>query len=604
MDDAIRTIAELPFYVHGRHPKDALIGQCSGDSMNMLSTQEFFDLVRDQSLGLGTLGIEAGDRVAILSDSRPEWMMADLAILTLGGVTVPIYPTLPPSQVRYILADSNASAIVAANEEQAAKVRAVWDDLPGLRTLVVMDGPVEGAGGDDGTGRETLSLEALAARGHQHLITGDGVGLRYKETALAIEPDQLATIIYTSGTTGEPKGVMLTHRNVASNMIDSAGVVILNEEDVTLSFLPLSHAFERLVNYLNLWRGVTITFAESLDTIAPNMQLVRPTVMTGVPRVYEKLHARIFEAVASAPPIRRKLFHWAVGVGAARARAQMAGKPVPLGTALQFPLADRLVLSKIRGRLGGRIRILVSGSAPLMVPVAEFLFAIGAPVLEGYGLTETSPTVSVNPLEKPRLGTVGPAIPNVEIRIAGDGEVLVRGPNVMQGYYNKPEATNEVIRDGWFHTGDLGSLDDDGYLTITGRKKELIVTAGGKNIPPAPIEAALKRSPLVAEAVLIGDRRPYCAALLIPDFPAVAARLSTDDASHEALVERPEVVQLFDDVVADVNADLAPHEQVKRFALLPAEFTIATGELTPTLKVKRNIVSDRWANAIERLYAN
>ena len=604
MDDAIRTIAELPFYVHGRHPKDALIGRCSGDSMNMLSTQEFFDLVRDQSLGLGALGIEAGDRVAILSDSRPEWMMADLAILTRGGVTVPIYPTLPPSQVRYILADSNASAIVAANEEQAAKVRAVWDELPGLRALVVMDGPVADITGDGGAGRETLSLEALAARGHQHLITGDGVGLRYKETALAIEPDQLATIIYTSGTTGEPKGVMLTHRNVASNMRDSADVVVLNEADVTLSFLPLSHAFERLVNYLNLWRGVTITFAESLDTIAPNMQLVRPTVMTGVPRVYEKLHARIFEAVASAPAIRRKLFHWAVGVGAARARAQMAGNPAPLGTALQFRLADRLVLSKIRGRLGGRIRILISGSAPLMVPVAEFLFAIGAPVLEGYGLTETSPTVSVNPLEKPRLGTVGPAIPNVEIRIAEDGEVLVRGPNVMQGYYNKPEATNEVIRDGWFHTGDLGSLDDDGYLTITGRKKELIVTAGGKNIPPAPIEAALKRSPLVAEAVLIGDRRPYCAALLIPDFPALAARTSAGDAAHEALVERPDVVQFFDDVVADVNADLAPHEQVKRFALLPAEFTIATGELTPTLKVKRNIVSDRWADAIERLYAD
>ena len=607
MDDAIRTIAELPFYVHGRHPKDALIGRCSGDSMNMLSTQEFFDLVRDQSLGLGALGIEAGDRVAILSDSRPEWMMADLAILTRGGVTVPIYPTLPPSQVRYILADSNASAIVAANEEQAAKVRAVWDELPGLRALVVMDmdGPVEDTTGDGGAGRETLSLEALAARGHQHLITGDGVGLRYKETALAIEPDQLATIIYTSGTTGEPKGVMLTHRNVASNMRDSGDVVVLNEADVTLSFLPLSHAFERLVNYLNLWRGVTITFAESLDTIAPNMQLVRPTVMTGVPRVYEKLHARIFEAVASAPAIRRKLFHWAVGVGAARARAQMAGKPAPLGTALQFRLADRLVLSKIRGRLGGRIRILISGSAPLMVPVAEFLFAIGAPVLEGYGLTETSPTVSVNPLEKPRLGTVGPAVPNVEIRIAEDGEVLVRGPNVMQGYYNKPEATNEVIRDGWFHTGDLGSLDDDGYLTITGRKKELIVTAGGKNIPPAPIEAALEafaarrrgRADWRPPALL---RRAADTRLPRPRGPHVGGRRGRT----RALVERPDVVQLFDDVVADVNADLAPHEQVKRFALLPAEFTIATGELTPTLKVKRNIVSDRWADAIERLYAD
>ena len=605
MDDALRTLAELPFHVLGRHPKDALIGRCRGDATDMLSTREFFDQVRDQSLGLGTLGVNRGDRVAILSDSRPEWMIADLATLTLGGITVPIYPTLPPAQVGYILADSEASVVVAADEEQAAKVREVWEGLPSLRALVVMDAPDGNGAAADGTpqsGREVLSLEDLAARGHQHLITGNGVGLRYKEAAMAIQPDQLATIIYTSGTTGEPKGVMLTHGNIAANMMDSGDVVVLSEADVTLSFLPLSHAFERLVNYLNLWRGVTITFAESINTIAPNMQLVRPTVMTGVPRVYEKLHARIFEAVESAPAIRRTLFHWAVGVGTARSRAQRAGKAVPLGAALQFGLADKLVLSKIRERLGGRIRILISGSAPLMVPVAEFLFAVGAPVLEGYGLTETSPTLSLNPLEKPKLGTVGPAIPHVELRIADDGEVLARGPNVMQGYYRKQAATDEVIRDGWFRTGDLGSLDGDGYLTITGRKKELIVTAGGKNIPPAPIEAALKRSPLVAEAVLIGDRRPYCTALLMPDFPTLTARLAAKDTARESLVEQPEVLRLFDDVVADVNTELAPHEQVKRFVLLPAEFTIATGELTPTLKVKRNVVADRWADAIERLY--
>ncbi len=599
-DEPVRTIAELPFYIHGRHPKDALIGRCRGDATEMLSTQEFFDRIRDQCLGLGVLGVKAGDRVAILSDSRPEWVMADLAILTLGGVTVPIYPTLPASQVRYILNDSEAVVTVAADAEQAAKVHEVWSDLPNLRTLVVMDTP-------DGVGtappeREAISLGALTARGHQRLITDDGVGRQYKETALAITPDQLATIIYTSGTTGEPKGVMLTHQNLATNMVDSARVVDVGKEDVALSFLPLSHAFERLVTYLDLWRGVTVTFAESLDTIAANMQLVKPTMMTGVPRVYEKLHARVHEAVAGAPAIRRALFHWAVGVGLGGARAFLAGRPAPLSVRLQAGLADKLVLSTIRGRLGGRIRFLVSGSAPLMVPVAEFLFAIGAPVLEGYGLTETSPTLTVNPMEKPKLGTVGPAIPNVELRIADDGEVLARGPNVMQGYYRKPEATAEVIRDGWFHTGDLGSLDEDGYLTITGRKKELIVTAGGKNIPPAPIEAALKRSPLVAEAVMMGDGRPYCTALLIPDFAALAAQAGAGNASREALVGRSEVVALFDAVVAGVNSDLAPHEQVKRFALLPAEFTIATGELTPTLKVKRNVVAERWGDAIERLY--
>lgn len=599
-DERVRTIAELPFYVHGRHPKDALIGRCRGDATEMLSTQEFFDRIRDQSLGLGGLGVKAGDRVAILSDSRPEWVMADLAILALGGVTVPIYPTLPASQVRYILNDSEAGVIVAADAEQAAKVREVWSDLSNLRTLVVMDAP-------DGAGSappecEAIRLEELTARGHQRLITDDGVGREYKETALAITPDQLATIIYTSGTTGEPKGVMLTHHNLATNMLDSASVVDVGEEDIALSFLPLSHAFERLVSYLDLWRGVTVTFAESLETIAPNMQLVRPTMMTGVPRVYEKLHARVHEAVAAAPAIRRALFHWAVGVGLERARAFLAGRPAPLSVRLQAGLADRLVLSKIRGRLGGRIRFLVSGSAPLTVQVAEFLFAIGAPVLEGYGLTETSPTLTVNPMEKPKLGTVGPAIPNVELRIADDGEVLARGPNVMQGYYRKPEATADVIRDGWFHTGDLGSLDEDGYLTITGRKKELIVTAGGKNVPPAPIEAALKRSPLVAEAVMIGDGRPYCTALLIPDFAALSAQAGTGDVPREELVESADVVALFDEVVAGVNGDLAPYEQVKRFALLPAEFAIATGELTPTLKVKRNVVAERWGDAIESLY--
>ena len=602
MEDRLTTLAALPFHFSGRHPKAALMGRCSGDGIDALSSSELFDRIRDVSLGLGGLGVEAGARVAILSDSRPEWVIADLATLTAGAVTVPIYPTLPAAQVRYILADSGASVAVAADEEQAAKVRAVWPELPDLRALVVMD---PGDAPDDGgaAGGEELSLDALVARGHQRLITEDGLGRRYKETATGISPDQLATIIYTSGTTGEPKGVMLTHGNVATNIMDAGGVVRLTDADEALSFLPLSHAFERAVVSLYLYNGVTVTFAESLETIARDLQRVRPTVMTGVPRVYEKLHARIHEAVAAGPALRRRLFHWAVGVGLARARATIEGRPVPLPVRLQFPLADRLVLSKIRGRLGGRIRFLVSGSAPLLVSVEEFLFAIGAPVVEGYGLTETAPTLTVNPLERPKPGTVGPAIPNVELRIADDGEVLARGPNVMQGYYGKPEATAEVLRDGWFHTGDIGSLDEDGYLTITDRKKELLVTAGGKNVAPSPVEAALKRSPLVAEAVLLGDRRPYIAALLVPDFAALAARLPAEGTSREEVCERADVVQLFEEGIADVNATLPRYEQIKRFKLLPAEFSVATGELTPTLKVKRRVVAERWGEAIEGLYA-
>ena len=607
MDDELRTLAALPFHFVGRHPKPALLRRCRGDAVEELSTQEFFDRIRDFSLGLGALGVEPGDRVAILSDSRPEWLIADLAALTAGAVTAPIYPTLPEGQVRYILADSGARVVVVADETQAAKVRAVWDELPDLSALVIMDpaGEPKAAAGA-ASGREELSLAEATGRGHRRLMTEDGLGREYKERAAAVAPDQLATIIYTSGTTGEPKGVMLTHGNVASNVMDGGAVVRVHAEDDALSFLPLSHAFERAVVLLYLYHGVTVTFAESLDTIARDLGTVKPTVMTGVPRVYEKFHARVHEAVAGAPAVRRRLFHWAVGVGLRQARARLAGRSVGLSARLQLGLAERLVLSKIRGRLGGRLRFVVSGSAPLSTPIAEFFFAIGIPVVEGYGLTETSPTLTVNPLERPKLGTVGPAIRNVELRIADDGEVLARGPNVMQGYYGKPEATAEVIRDGWFCTGDIGSLDDDGYLTILDRKKELIVTAGGKNIAPNPIEAELKRSALVAEAVLIGDRRPYVSALLVPDFAALAAHTGAGAAvaSREEIVERPDVVALFDEVVGRVNTGLARHEQIKRSALLPAEFGIATGELTPTLKVKRRVVAQRWSDVIERLYAS
>ena len=603
MNDELKTLAALPFYFVGRHPKPALVRRCRGDAVEELSTQEFFDRIRDLGLGLGALGVEPGDRVAILSDSRPEWVVADLAALTAGAVTAPIYPTLPEAQVRYILADSGARVVVVADETQAAKVRAVWDELPELSAMVIMDPAADAAGEENGSGHEELSLAEATDRGHRRLMSEDGLGRKYKERATAIAPDQLATIIYTSGTTGEPKGVMLTHGNVASNIVDGSTVVLVHPEDVALSFLPLSHAFERMVVLLYLYRGATVTFAESLDTIARDLATVKPTIMTGVPRVYEKFHARVHEAVAGAPAIRRRLFHWAVGLGLRRAQAELAGGSVSLPTRVLHGLAERLVLSKIRERLGGRLRFVVSGSAPLSASIAEFFFAIGIPVVEGYGLTETSPALTVNPLERPKLGTVGPAIRNVELRIADDGEVLARGPNLMQGYYGKPEETAAVMRDGWFCTGDIGSLDDDGYLTILDRKKELIVTAGGKNIAPNPIEAELKRSPLVAEAVLVGDRRPYVSALLVPDFAALATRVEVEGAARDEIVERPDVVALFDAVVEKVNAGLARHEQIKRSALLPTEFGIATGELTPTMKVKRRVVAQRWSDAIERLYA-
>ena len=599
MGDTLRTLAELPFHTTGRFPKDALVRRVWADRFDDWSSRRYFDEIRDLSFGLAALGVTPGDRVALMSESRPEWLIADAAILTAGAASVPIYPNLPAAQVRYILADSRTRAVIVADEEQAAKVRAVRADLPDLGTMIVVDPDDQTSAGED-----ELSLADALTQGHDRLTRGNGLGREYKEAAMAIRPDALATIIYTSGTTGDPKGVMLTHAAIVANLLGVEEMIDVTDEDTALSFLPLSHALERTVMYFYLYKGATVTFAESLDTIGRDLVRVAPTVMTGVPRVYEKLHARILAGVAQAPAARRAIFSWAIGVGLARARAELRGDEPSLALRLQQPLADRLVFSKIRERTGGKLRFVVSGGAPLSTTVASFLFAVGIPVIEGYGLTETAPVLTVNPLEAPRLGTVGKPLRQVELRIADDGEILARGPNLMTGYFGKPDATAEAIKDGWFHTGDIGRLDADGYLLITDRKKELIVTAGGKNVAPQPIELWVKRHPLVAETMLIGDRRQFISALVVPDFVALTAQLSdAQDTDRASLVTRPDVVALYEKIVADANHDLPRYEQIKKFALLPTEFTVATGELTPTLKIKRRVVSERWAGEIEALYA-
>ena len=597
----IRTLADLPFHVSGRFPKSVLLRRCVGDRLEDRSSREVFGEVRDLSLGLEGIGVQAGDRVAILADSRPEWAITDLATLTAGAVTVPVYASLPAGQVGYILADSGARVVVVEDDPQAAKVREERHRLPALESVIVIDPGAEGVQSGE------RALAEVVDRGHRRLMTENGLGRLYKERSQAIDPDALATIIYTSGTTGHPKGVMLSHHNFVANMVDVDQMIAITEDDTALSFLPLSHAFERMVVYLYLYKGATIAFAEAIDTLGRDMQQVRPTVMTGVPRVYEKLRARIIDAVAAAPRVRQGLFAWAVGVGHAAASARLAGREPGLFTRAQEGLADSLVLSKIRLRTGGRLRFVVSGSAPLGREVTEFLYAVGLPVLEGYGLTETSPVLTTTPLGAGRLGTVGTALPHVELKIAADGEILARGPNVMLGYYHNREATAAVMRDGWFHTGDIGRIDADGYLSITDRKKELIVTAGGKNVAPQPVELLLKRDPLVAEAVLVGDRRHFVSVLLVPDFPTLERRIAVDGLAPgrpDELVTREDVQRIFQPIVDQANSELAGYEQVKRFALLPAEFSVATGELTPTLKVKRRVVEERWKEVIEEIYAH
>ena len=602
----IRTLAELPFHVAGRFPKPAIVGRCAAAGVHTSSSREFFEEIRDFSLGLSGMGVCPGDRVALICETRSEWMVADLGALTAGAVTVPIYPTLPADRVRYILADARACVAVASDEVQAAKIREIRPELPELRKVIVID-PASSdiRAGEPGRVPEVeVSFREVIRRGHQRLMQEDGLARMFKEAATSIGADQMATIIYTSGTTGDPKGVMLTHGAIVANVVDSGELIRVEQTDEALSFLPLCHALERMVVYLYLYNGATVTFAESLDTVARDMVQVRPTIMTGVPRVFEKLRARILEAVSQAPIGRRLIFRWALGVGIRRVRAEMSGRaPSPLVRAQQA-VADRLVFTKIRKRTGGRLRFVVSGGAPLSEAVGEFLFAVGIPVLEGYGLTETAPVLTVNPEAQPRLGTVGKALPRVELRIAEDGEVLARGPNLMLGYYGKPDATAQVIRNGWFHTGDIGQLDDDGYLRITDRKKELLVTAGGKNVAPQPIEQRLKQDPLVGEAVLLGDHRRFIAALIVPDFAEVAARVSAaPDTDPAELVERADVGALFERVVGQVNDGLPPYEQLRKFVLLPKEFSVAAGELTPTLKVKRRVVTERWRDVIEALYA-
>ena len=596
----VHTLGDLPFHVMGRFQKALLVGRVQRGAVEGLSSKAVFERIRDVSLGLSGLGMARGDRVAIVSESRPEWVIADLAIVTGGGVTVPIYPTLSAGQARYILKDSGARIVLCSTRAQLDKIQEVRHQLPSVEAIVVMEP-------GDGAGPSVLTFDELAARGHARMMGEWGAGRQFRDGARALQPGDLATIIYTSGTTGDPKGVMLTHANLVSNMMAGAEALDVHQEDVALSFLPLSHAFERMVSYIYLFCGVTIIFAENFDTIGRDVALVRPTVLTGVPRVYEKMQARVMEKGQSGSAAKVRLFRWAVGVAMARGQALLAGRqPSPL-LALQAAFADRLVFSKIRHGVGGRLRYLVSGSAPLPVAIAEFFSGVGLKIIEGYGLTETAPVLTVNPSTAPRAGTVGRAVRGVELRIAADGEILARGPNLMAGYYNLPQATAEAVKDGWLHTGDIGRLDADGYLSITDRKKDLLVTAGGKKIAPQPIEAILKRSPLVGEAVVLGDRRRFAVALIVPDFAALERRLKdlgrpAGPDGRDELIARQDVQALYQEIVDSLNRDLAQYERIKRLALLPREFSIEGGELTPSMKVRRKVVEERWRGVIDGLY--
>ncbi|HTM57106.1 MAG TPA: long-chain fatty acid--CoA ligase [Candidatus Udaeobacter sp.] len=576
-----------------RHRKPAQFMRRIEGRWESIPAERALGEVERLAMGLSDLGIGPGDAVALLAETRYEWAVADLAILGLGAVTVPIYPTLTAAQSRYILENSGAKLAIVSTETQLRKVQSVAGALPRLGVMI----PMERTASDSPRIR---SWEDVSRRGAEILARAPRV---FRDTAARIRPVDLATIIYTSGTTGEPKGAMLSHHNIASNVESCLEIMELRPDDTSLSFLPLCHIFERMAGlYAMLAAGVTIAYAEDLDHVAANAADVQPTILTGVPRFYEKVYARVMERAHAEPPLRRAMFHWSLGGATAAARARLARRPVPPLTRLHAAIADKLVGAKVRARVGGRIRYCISGGAPLSPAILEFFFAVGIPICEGYGLTETSPVICLNRRGQEKPGSVGPPIPGTEIQIGEAGEILVRGPGVMQGYFQNPAATQAALAGGWFHTGDIGRLDEEGALFITDRLKDLLVTAGGKKIAPQPIEGRLKMSKLVSEAVVIGDRRPYAVCLLVPNFPNLEAAVGSARAGGDELISRPEVHALYQPLIDSVNADLAPFERIKSFALLPRELTVEAGELTPTFKVRRRIVNEHFAETIDGLY--
>jgi long-chain acyl-CoA synthetase len=589
------TLNQLFFESVERHDKpDAMLAKVAG-VYEPISHARLAERVRHVAFGLQGLGVAPGAHVALLSENRPEWAIADYACLTAGMPSVPIYPTLPADQVAFPLADSAAVAIFVSTEGQARKVAACRDRLPALRHVIGF--------GDTAWPGVDVTFAELEARGAA-ADTPERVA-RYRADALRVAPHDVATIIYTSGTTGAPKGAMLTHDNIASNVRAVMHVLPMTGRDVSLSFLPLSHILERMFDFLMFACGVSIAYVESMDTIVQNMGEVRPTLVVSVPRVYEKIYARVLENALAGGALKKRIFFWARRVGAQWAAVVLEGGTPAPALALRYAVARRLVFSKLTARVGGRLRYFVSGGAPLAAEINSFFYAAGLTILEGYGLTETSPVIAVNTPADFRIGTVGKPIAGVQVLIAADGEIVARGPNVMRGYLGNPDATAAAIdADGWFHTGDIGTLED-GFLRITDRKKDIIVTSGGKNIAPQPIENLAKTNKYVSQAVMLGDRRNYPVMLVVPNFDQLEAwakrqhLLYTDRRSLLALATVQAKVER---EVRSTFAGLAHYETPRKIALLEHDFSIERGELTPTLKVKRRVVDERYRAEIDALY--
>lgn len=582
----MKTLRDLFEHVVASHPpRKVLLRIRHAKGWREYTVKEFEKATRELAGKLHRAGVRRGDRVALFCENRPEWHLIDFACHLRGAVSVPLYATLPAHQVRYIVADSDAALLFVSGRQRAATVLEAVADLRGVRVVGIDPGLAEG-------------LECIADL--------PGPAKNDPPPHVELVEEDLASLIYTSGTTGDPKGVMLTHRNFINQINTLAPLFPITEKDISMSFLPLSHVYERTVDYVFFHAGTQINYVESIERVPTQLTEIRPTVMVSVPRLYERSYIKIIARIQQEGGAKKRLFEWAMRVGRQVKEAEWRGQRPGAFARGQYAVAKARIFSKILERLGGRLAFTISGGAPLAREVAEFFDIVGLPILQGYGLTESSPVIAANRLAANRLGSVGKVLPGYEVRIAADGEILARGANIMKGYWGKPEMTAEVIdAEGFLHTGDVGYLDADGYLFITDRKKDLIVTSGGKNIAPQPIEGRLGATPYIAQSVVVGDRYPYLVALIVPNFENLEAYLRErgfQRLSRDEMASHPETEKLIADAVRSVNQELAVHERIRRFAVLAREFSIEEGELTPTMKVRRRVVGERYRDRIERMY--
>ncbi|NLH62040.1 MAG: long-chain fatty acid--CoA ligase [Ignavibacteriales bacterium] len=594
------TIQELFIFLteeYGKNLERPLLKHKVNKEWVGISYSQFRKETENIALGLASLGVKRGDRVAIISENRPEWVYADMAILGLGAIDVPLYPSLTADNVEFILNNSESTTIIVSNKFQLNKLLKIRNNCRFLKNIIILNEK------DFIPGNKNLfTIKEVQERGADF---GKNNPYYFKEEMKLAKPSDLCTIIYTSGTTGEPKGVMLTHDNIVSNVRDALLSFPIDKTDVFLSFLPLCHIFERMAGYYTAFAsGAMICYAETIDSVSSDLLEIKPTLMTAVPRLFERIHSKVIKNFESQPAKKQKIINWSLETGRQYAQAKKR-KNIPVSLSLKHAVANKLVFSKLREKTGGNIRFFISGGAALSRDLGEFFEAVGILILEGYGLTESSPVISANRIDNYKFGSVGKPFSSVEVKIAHDGEILARGPNIMQGYYKNKKETDATIIDGWLHTGDIGVFDAEGFLIITDRKKHLFKTSAGKYIAPTPIENLFLASKFIEQFILIGDRRMFLSALIVPDYEAIKEYADSNNIPYKdetELVEKKEIYDMMEKELAQFQKNLANYERVRKFALLDKPLTLEGGEITPTLKIRRNVIEERYKNLIEGMY--